>query len=238
MFNSKYLSRFCYPLLIFTRRVLLFIKDVFFTPPISQKPFIEMIFDKKAAKVPRILQKRYSLIPYSTNYLLLTGTINISISKIFNIFAPLFKFIGSLPFYPEKNIPVTVELISEQASDKILMNRTFHYHQKPAYHFNSKIIHIKDNVVLELMQFGMAAKLIYRLEANKIIMDYGGYFLQVGRWRMPLPLGWVIGKFSACETAIDDAKFSMVVSLQHPVFGKIYQYDGIFTIEEDNRPLA
>jgi Domain of unknown function (DUF4166) len=232
IFSSKYLSRIFYPPLKFIRNILLFVRDI---PPISttvQKPLIEMIFVAEAGKVPKILRKRYSITPYTTNNLLLKGIINIHSSRIFDIFAPLFKFMDSLPSYPEQNIPTTVEFISEPTSDAISMNRTFYYHNKPAYHFNSKIIHLKDNVVLELMKFGLAAKLIYRLDGNKIIMDYGGYALRLGRLIIPLPLGFIIGKFSACEEEIDKTKFNMAVYLEHPIFGKIYRYEGTFAMEE------
>jgi len=114
------------------------------------------------------------------------------------------------------------------------MNRIFYYRNKPAYHFDSKIIHIKDNIVLELMKFGLAVKLIYHLDGNKINMNYGGYFLRFAKWLIPLPFGLIMGKFSAYEEAIDERKFNMQVSLHHPVFGKIYQYKGIFQIEEAN----
>jgi len=88
IFSSKFLSKFCYPILKFIRNILLYIRG---TPPIpaNRKPLIEMIFGVSTVLVPHILQKRYSLIPYSTNRLILKGKLSIGTLKIFSIFAPL-----------------------------------------------------------------------------------------------------------------------------------------------------
>ena len=75
------------------------------------------------------------------------------------------------------------------------MYRIFYYKNRPAYHFYSKMILIKDNIILELIRFRIAIKLLYHLENNKIIMDYGGYVLYLGKSLIPIPLHLIIGKF-------------------------------------------
>lgn len=159
---------------------------------------------------------------------------NITTSKFFKFLSPLFKFSSALVPYAAKKIPVTVELASDIKSNKITMRRTFYYPEKSPYHFTSKIIHAKDDIVIELMRLGFASRLIYKYDKNKITMDYGGYVFCIGKKQIPLPLGFLIGKFYAYEEAISDAEFVMLVKLTHPLFGKIFQYDGNFKIAGSN----
>lgn len=230
LFKYKWLSHFLYPFFKFGRNSILFFRGIpQLTMPI-QKPLAEKIFGNKTQYIPRVLQARYSNRPYSTDSVLLKGEMNIKLSKIFKIVSPLFRLVGALVPYAAENIPVTVEFVSDEKSNKIVMHRTFYYTNRPPYHFRAKVIHIENNIVLEVMRFGFASKLLYRFEKNTIFMDYGGYVLRVGKLTIPLPLGFLIGKFTAFEKAIDENRFSMQVKIDHFMFGTVFQYDGDFDV--------
>ena len=165
---------------------------------------------------------------------MLKGEMNIKISKFFKILSPLFKLSGALIPYAAEKVPVTVELVSDIQSNKIIMHRTFYYPDRLPYHFISKIIHIKDNIIIELMESGFASRLIYTYDKNKIMMDYGGYVFCIGKKLIPIPLGFLIGKFYAYEESVSDDQFIMLVKLTHPLFGRIFQYSGYFKIANSN----
>jgi hypothetical protein len=212
------------------RNILLFFRKIPAIQKPSQKTFIQKIVGDQTQLIPNILQQRYSNRTYSKEIILLNGEMNITISKSFNILSPLFRLAGALVPYPAEKIPVLVELVSNENSDMILMCRTLYYSDKTPYHFRSRIMHIKDNIVIELMRFGFGSKLIYNVDKDKIIMNYGGYVLRLGKWLIPIPLSYLIGKFEAYEQAISEDTFNMEVKLVHPIFGKIFQYDGYFKI--------
>jgi len=190
-----------------------------------------MICKNLIEKLPIILQKRYNIKPYSNNKITLKGKMNVTISKIFQCFSPFFRAVGALTPYPGNDIPVDVILTSNKTSPIILMHRIFYYKDRPAYHFYSKMIPIKNNIIIELTRFRIAIKLLYRIENNKIIMDYGGYVLYLGKWLLPIPLHLIIGKFFAYEEAENDNIFNMQVKMVHTLFGKIFEYTGKFKID-------
>ena len=233
-FKYKWLARCFYPLFKMTRNIILFVRRIPPIPKSAQEPLIKKIYGHQTQVIPKILQDRYSNRPYSKDTLLLKGEMNINISKTFRVLSPLFRLAGALAPYPAEKNFVTVEFISDEKSDKILMHRTFYYPDKPAYHFRSRLIHIKDNIVVELMRLGFASKLIYTFDNNTIVMGYGGYVLCLWKWLIPIPLGFLIGKFYAFEEAVSDDKFNMEVKMVHPLFGKIFQYDGYFTIAKSH----
>lgn len=230
LFKYKWLSYGLYPLFKIVRNIILFLRRIPPIPKPMQMPLIQKIYGDQAKEIPKILQDRYSNRPYSKDTLLLKGEMTINLSKPFRVLSPLFRLAGALVPYPAEKIPVTVEFVSDEKSDSILMHRTFYYPDIPPYHFCSRVIYIKDNIVIELMRFGFASKLIYTFDKDTIVMSYGGYVLRLGKWLIPMPLGFLIGRFYAFEKAVSDDKFNMEVKMVHPLFGTIFQYDGYFKI--------
>lgn len=196
----------------------------------SQETLLQAIYGEEAKKLPRVLQLRYANKPYSNDSVLLQGQMNINISKTFRLLSPLFKLTGALVMYSANNVPVKVELRSQEKSREIMMHRTFNYRDRKPVSFNSRILSVKKNVVIELMRFRFAARLIYSFDKDKITMNYGGYVFRLGQYLIPMPLGFLIGKFYSFEQAESDDVFNMQVKVVHPLMGNIFQYDGRFKI--------
>ncbi|MGD9592260.1 MAG: DUF4166 domain-containing protein, partial [Candidatus Berkiella sp.] len=54
-------------------------------------------------------------------------------------------------------------------------------------------------------------------------------------WFIPMPLWIIVGRINAFEEPISDTTFRMQTKVEHPLFGKIYEYAGIFTLQDDNQ---
>lgn len=230
IFQHKFLTIICYPVFKGLRNIMLFIRK---TPPIATtntSSLIEKIYGEDAHTIPIVLKKRYASTPYVNGKIILTGTMNVTLSKLFNFLSPILQFTGTLVPYSATNIPVTVNLISDERSDAIMMERHFYYQGKKPYIFSSCVMHIKNNLVIEEIKFGIVSKLIYSYKDNTIFMNHGGYALKLGSKLITLPLGIVFGRVTAYEKAISDIEFEMQVNLTHPLFGRIFQYDGTFKI--------
>ena len=230
LFKSKIISAFLYPIFKLVRNVLLYVRRIPPIIPAVTTPLIKMLYPENWSQLPSVLQQRYRNQPYSQDYLLMQGKMNIRVSKTFQFLSPLFRIAGALVPYPAENIPVTVELTSDKQTNQIVMHRTFFYENREPYHFYSTIIHIEDNLIIERMRFGFSSKLLYSYQDNTIKMNFGGYALQLGNFLIPIPLGFLIGKFDAVETTISDNEFDMRVTMTHFLFGKIFEYSGQFKI--------
>lgn len=197
---------------------------------IQSKSLIELIYGTSSGNMPILLQQRYSNRPYSKDLTTMNGTMDIYTSRLFRILSPLFRLVGvSIPF-TANNMPVKVEIISDEASATILMKRTFNYLDKSPVYFSSGLLKYKSNVILELLRFRLATKLVYQYEKNKILMKDGGCVFRLGKWLIPIPLSIFVGKFSAFEEAISEDEFIMQVKMAHPWYGTLFQYDGKFRI--------
>lgn len=230
LFKYKWISLMIYPIFKTIRNVILSLRGIAPLPMPTPVSLAYKIFGEQAKNLPPVLLKRYSNRPYSNDSLIIQGKMNVSVSKIFKILSPLFRLFGALMPQSANNIAATVEFTSHIQSNKIIMNRIFYYADNKPYQFSSKIMHIKNNSVAEEMRFGFATNLIFSFDNNRITMNYGGYLFCLGSKRLPLPFGFLIGKFYAFEEATADDEFAMLVTLTHPLFGKLFQYDGRFKI--------
>ena len=94
------------------------------------------------------------------------------------------------------------------------------------------MIQVQDNVVIEVMRFGLGWKMRYTWDGTKVILSHKGYALKLFGHFVPVPLTLFMGKGYAEEVAVDEHRFDMITHITHPWWGKVYQYKGRFEIME------
>ena len=55
--------------------------------------------------------------------------------------------------------------------------------------------------------------------------------LKIFNFFLSLPIEYLFGKIYAEEKSISENKFFMKMKINHPIFGCIYCYQGVFTIQ-------
>ena len=234
IFKRKKLAHVVYPIFKTFRNLLLKLRGFEPIRPPKQKPLIEKIFTESHESISKILKQRYSNKAFDAHTLKMEGHLNISLSPMFHFLSPLFRLTGALVPFPGKNIRTTVEMISTHNSRIIIMKRTLYYPNKKPFTFISRVEHVNNNTLVERMRFGLSARLYYFYEKNSIFLKYGGYILKLGKVSIRLPLGFLFGRFSGEEKALDDNHFEMTFLLHHFLMGKLFQYSGIFKIIADH----
>ncbi|MBU0800384.1 MAG: DUF4166 domain-containing protein [Alphaproteobacteria bacterium] len=177
------------------------------------------------------MKKHYANRPYTEDITVAEGTLDVMCKPPLLWLAPLMKLLGQVPTHNENNVPVTVHFQSERHSPAFQFNRIFNFKNAKAYSFRSKMMPIKDNIVIELMRFGIGWKMIYLWDGQKVILQHRGYAVHLWGHFIPVPLTLLMGKGYAEETPIDDETFDMLTHITHPLWGKIYEYKGRFKIK-------
>jgi hypothetical protein len=148
--------------------------------------------------------------------------------------APWIRFLarvtGMLVPCSGENIPVDVTFTTGAIPNSIVFDRTFHFPGKNPVRFRSTLVVLTAGDCIELMKFGIGWRLRYRFEAPRIVLEHRGYVWRIFGRHLPLPLGLIMGKAHAEETAHDDESFSMWTHTLHPWFGKTFAYRGRFRI--------
>lgn len=199
---------------------------------INHLPIFQSIFGEQWQSLPPVMHKHYANRPYTSDMVIVEGLMKIEISTFAKILTPFFRLAGALVPYEGNNIPVTVHFRSERDSNAYCFERIFHFSNKKPYHFRSKMLPIGGNQVVEFMPIGIGWHASYSWNGSKILIEHCGYKIKLFGKLIHLPLEWLLGKGYAEEEAIDDNNFRMYMDIRHPLFGKIYSYNGEFRIKD------
>lgn len=235
LFRPKIVASFTYPLMKEVRDLLLKAKKI---PPInnlnkhSNQPIFKSIFGPSWNALPPVMHKHYANRPYSRDIIISEGVMDVSLPPIARLLSPLFRVFGTLVPYAANSIPVTVRFCSEEDSSAFRFDRQFLFPGKQPYYFRSRMVQIKGNDIIEFMRFGLGWRMHYLWDGKKVILQHQGYVLKLLGILIPLPLSWLVGKGYAEEEALSEDSFRMQMYLTHPLFGKIFEYKGVFTIHD------
>ena len=223
----------------------------------EQDTIFKSIFGDDWEKLPTVLKKHYANRPYSQDKTVVKGHLDVLCKPPLLWMAPLLKLLGQIPAKNATNIPVTVTFTSDPNSASFAFRREFYFTPQTTYAFNSKMLQQSQNKVSEIMRFGFSWDMTYHWEEEtiehnsdtnkkkdeintatskkgKVVLRHRGYSLHIFGFSFPIPLTLFLGKGYAEETAIDEHSFSMCTHINHPWWGKIYEYKGQFHFEENS----
>ena len=198
----------------------------------NSSPIFMSVFGRNWHDLPPIMQKHYANRPYTSDETTVHGTLDVLCRPPLIWFAPIMKGMGQIPARNESGVPVTVLFKSDTKTPAVHFIRMFHFAQGESFRFHSRMVHIKDNEVIELMRFGLCWKMLYRWDGTKVILEHNGYAVRLFGRFIPIPLTLLMGKGYAEEIAVDDYTFDMMTHITHPWWGKVYEYKGRFTVKK------
>ena len=190
------------------------------------EPIFKPIFADTWNSLPPAIQKHYANRPYCDDHVVVEGTLNITCNRWLRPILQLFK---TVPPYIGNDIPVTVHFKSRPDSNAFHFERAFYFpNTKEPYRFHSLMTQVSGSEVLERMHLGIGWHSDYLWDGQRIILRHKGFSWGIGRFRIPLPITWLMGYGGAWEEPLDDNSFAMSAHLIHPIFGQIYEYTGTF----------
>ncbi len=198
----------------------------------NKEPIFKSIFGDQWNKLPPVMLKHYSNRPYGDDETIVEGKLDVMCAGPIRLLAPVLNLMGQIPAHNEKNVPVTVHFKSTEKSKAFHFQRVFKFGEAKPYIFRSRMVQIKNNEVMEIMRFGLAWKLHYLWDGEKVILKHRGYALCLFGLSIPLPLTFLLGEGYAEEVAVDENRFDMITHITHPWWGKIYEYKGRFEVKE------
>lgn len=234
-FQSETLSRISYPWLRAGRNLLLKIRGVGKLDNLRDdvNPLFKSVFSDDWEKLPTVMQRHYANRAFRNDVVRVIGTLNIHSSPIGRLLKPAFRWVKVLAPEEGRDIPVTVDYTTDAHSNAFRFNRLFHFPEKPAYAFRSAMFPIGGNELVEMMGRGIGWRVAYRWDGQKVILSHQGYVLRLFQRFIPLPITWLLGEGYAEEMPVDDDTFSMWTEIRHPLWGKIFGYDGTFKVTKD-----
>ncbi|MBN9288129.1 MAG: DUF4166 domain-containing protein [Gammaproteobacteria bacterium] len=198
---------------------------------VDNVPLFQPIFGEKWHQLPLVFKNHYAVRPYSRDQIKAQGTITVKFSWLFRVLSPFIHCFGILPPYRANQIPITVFYSCAPDPSAFCFNRIFYY-PKREFAFQSKMIPLGKNQIVELTKSRFGWKCAYDYENNKVKLKHQGFIWKFFSWMIPLPISLILGKCHAEENAISETAFNMHMQFIHPLFGVTYEYYGTFEIVE------
>jgi len=194
----------------------------------SNPPIFKAVFAQDWARLPKVMQDRYAVRPYSDDLVVVEGTLDIEVSAFMKMIS---RFSGMLISRAGRRVPVTVRFRSGKDTADFFFDRIFHY---PAgdQRFLSRMVYLGGRELIEFMGFGIGWKMAYAWDGEKVVLSHRGYVWRILGIHIPLPLHLIIGKGEAAESPVSDDEFAMWTHSMHSWFGASFAYSGKFKITE------
>lgn len=194
------------------------------------QPIFQAVLGEQWNKLPLVFHKHYANRPFTDDVVVVSGKMDVEFGWLIKLFSPLLRLFGVLVPYQGNDIPVTVKFRSETESSAYCLDRTFNFLNKKPYVFYSKMVPVKDELIIEFMKYGIGWKHRFYYNGDKVILEHHSYVWKFLNIIIPVPVGLFLGRGYAEEEAINDNEFRMKMNITHPLFGKMYEYRGEFEV--------
>jgi hypothetical protein len=105
--------------------------------------------------------------------------------------------------------------------------RTYKLAENDTFTFSS--LFSDDGQLHESFAGGLGMYLQLREEGGALIFSDRGYYVQIGKWRVPLPRWFTVGSFELLHRNIDADKFQVIIRISHPLGGTLFYQRGEFS---------
>ena len=172
------------------------------------------------------IRARFTLAPGATRQRF-TGTMtHIERSPLGWLIARLITFVHVLPSVRARDVPFEFNLTAT-ANGGWIKQRLYHFSDGP-FEFRSVMRVEPTGELIENFPFGLCMKIKLVAEGDALYFLDDGYFLRLGRMRLPIPRRLSVGRFTLTHKNIDRENFLVSISLDHALFGRLFYQCGHF----------
>jgi hypothetical protein len=196
-------------------------------------PIFQSVLGPDWPTLGTIVRRHYTLRPFSRDRATVRGEMDeVWHSGPATLLLPLARIAGALVPYRGRRVPIEVHYAARETDGTLHWDRVFHFAGRRPYHFRSHMERVEDNEVIEYVRLGIGMRLGVTAEDGALVFRGRGYVWRLFGRRWPLPLGLVLGQAYVEERPDGPDRFTMRMTLRHPLLGELFRYSGRFTLDE------
>ena len=160
------------------------------------------------------------------------GWLSIDYPRWIQVYLNLLHAIGALLNRRGAELPAQVS--KRMQGDTQYWSRCIVTREGREVRFSSRWQYAGGNEVIEYVNRLLGLRMAVRVERG--VLHYSGVHivLKIGRMKLPIPEWLALGHTTIEETALGGTSFRMDFRLQHPWFGQLYRYHGVFRTRNDD----
>lgn len=154
-------------------------------------------------------------------------------SPMGRLFGHLCRLIGSpIAPYTGDDVPISVFVQQAPDGDGVVWRREYFFPGRDKVTARSvKKVDGADSL-LECFAAGFTMRMRVFAEAGSLHFLSTGYFVRLGRWRLPIPSLLAPGQTHVIHADRGNGRFSFTMTVRHPLYGESFYQDGWFHARE------
>ncbi len=154
-------------------------------------------------------------------------------SPMGRLFGHLCRLIGSpIAPYTGEDVPISVFVQQAPDGDGVVWRREYFFPGRDKVTARSvKKVDDADSL-LECFAGGFTMRMRVFAEAGSLHFLSTGYFVRLGRWRLPIPSLLSPGQTHVVHADRGNGRFSFTMTVRHPLYGESFYQDGWFHARE------
>ena len=164
-------------------------------------------------------------LPAHTNTLRYIGVMQrIYCSPIGKLFARILRPLTLLPEQCRTN--TQFDFLIKQQNNGILKQRRYFLDSCRPFTFRSIFRHLP--ILHEEFKAGFGMNLELSSDREGLIFRDAGYYIRLGKLRIPIPRWLSVGQFELIHRNINPKRFQVLIRIGHPLFGTLFYQRGEF----------
>src|SRR5262245_28653948 len=154
-------------------------------------------------------------------------------SPIGRVFGRMCRLIGSpIAPYAAEHVDISVFVQRAEDGDGVVWRREYFFHGRGKVVARSvKKVDGADSL-LECFAHGFTMRMRVFAEGGSLHFLSTGYFVRLGRWRLPIPALLSPGQTHVIHADRGNGRFSFTMTVRHPLYGETFFQDGWFLARE------
>ena len=195
----------------------------------SEQSVMEQALGQQWQELPIVIQNMYHLPTHTDQEISMSGTMSVNFPTFMYPLILAGRFFGAMISKRGTNITGSVLKKSKSDSNALYWSRLLSYSDGKTIIFNSRMEYFKAGELIEYVRFGLGLKLKVSVVNNQLIYHSNGY-----TWRpfcnwLKLP-DWLFYGHALITEQVVDNKMKLNFTITHPLYGKSYEYYGIFNL--------
>jgi Domain of unknown function (DUF4166) len=192
--------------------------------------FHDLLPDEEWGRLPLAIWRRFSKRFADGETVVYVGTVEeASFSLAGWWLAQLARLIGGpLPTGAETGVPMVVAVTEDAASGGQIWTRMCARSNGFPQVIHSAKRFAGPTGLEEYVGYGVSMALRISVEREALVFRSVGYSLQVGWWRLPLPIWLTPGDLAVTHSDLGAGRFRFSLEVVHPRFGKLIRQSAVF----------
>jgi Domain of unknown function (DUF4166) len=196
--------------------------------------FRQLLGESAWRGLPAAIQSRFGVKPPPGQVVEYAGRMTaVRASVIGRLFGQLCRLIGSpIAPYTGNDVPISVFVHQAPDGDGVVWRREYFFPGRGKVAARSvKKVDGADSL-LECFAAGFTMRMRVFAEAGNLHFLSTGYFIRLGRWRLPIPALLSPGQTHVIHADRGNGRFSFTMTVRHPLYGECFFQDGWFHARE------